>query len=102
MNRATTIAELHDGTEVLIFGRKVPIQEQIAEYNRLRVLYPMVHADYKELTIQEEHGNPKTITFAPDMDAIARREQEKAEIEEREKQEQEAKDKAAAKHGKNK
>ncbi len=64
MNRATTIAELFDGTEVLVFGRKVPANEQFAEYNRLRCLHPRVHADYKELTIQEEHGEPKSISFA--------------------------------------
>jgi len=90
MTRATTIAELYDGTEVLVFGRKVPADKQFAEYNRLRCLYPRVHADYASLTIQEEHGEPKSISFQPDVEAIARREADK-------KQEQEAKDKTAAK-----
>lgn len=90
MNRATTTALLFDGTEVLVFGRHTtPIEKQIAEYNRLRVLHPRIHADYKELTIQEEHGEPRTISFAPDLKAQAERAEQL-------KQEQEAKDKAAA------
>lgn len=74
MRTATTIAEKHDGTEVLIAGPKTPIQDQLIQFRDLASR--VVHPDYASVRYQDSDGAPRIHRFIS-PEEHARREAER-------------------------
>ena len=61
MRTATIIAETHDGKEILLFGRKTPIHEQLGEFRKLLGLSE--HPEYAAVHYQDSDSGSRTVKF---------------------------------------
>lgn len=66
---AILLAEKHDGTEVLLAGRKVSIAEQLALYRSF--LGSTTHAEFCRVQYQDQHGGRKVWLMKPAPEAVA-------------------------------
>lgn len=61
MRTAKTVAETHDGKEVLVFGRKVPVMEQQQAFRDLQGQES--HPEFAIVTYQERDGVERILRF---------------------------------------
>lgn len=61
MRTAKTLALTHDGKEILLSGKTVPIVEQLTAFRQLRCA--QAHAEYAEVSYQESDGGEHLVRF---------------------------------------
>lgn len=61
MRTAKTLALTHDGKEILLSGKAVPIVEQLTAFRQLRCT--KTHAEYAEVSYQESDSNEHLVRF---------------------------------------